>query len=125
MDYMDCMMIIIGTIIQNDGNNIAISHQSKGKINLSHDQLPINTWSILFVVYNGSKLSAYINGKLVEETSDGVGLNPTGNLNVGRSYEGGNRYFKGTISDFEVYLRALLQEEIQSVYERLNRKNEI
>lgn len=77
---------------------------------------PYNQWEFVVMVYNGSSLKMYINGK--EENS----LNVSGNIGYSNMgfYIGKNtvydQFFKGKIDDVRLYNRALSSCEIRYLY---------
>ena len=71
------------------------------------------------VVMEGKKgIKLYLNGKLYGEMSTTESLNLYTNMNfvIAKSFNDDNRYFKGTMSNFRVYKKALTDSEIQQNY---------
>jgi hypothetical protein len=76
--------------------------------------LPLNAWTHLAVTFDGSGLTLYVNGMLVQ-TSVVVGTMPTstGVLHMGGDSVWGEWYM-GLIDDVRIYSRALTQAQIQT-----------
>lgn len=103
LQYVDDGIYI--TIFGADG------HQVDTK--LSTSQLPINSWSTFILSWSNGRSVVYINGELVDEKNNAAKrLKPVGNLIVGKAAPYADRYFKGNMSHFIVYNRALSEEEI-------------
>jgi hypothetical protein len=78
------------------------------------------TWYHLVVVYNASDWSIYVNGTSIaldkipfELTLTGLS---SGDFYVGYSSSLGNKYFDGTMDDFQVYNIALTQTAVTNLY---------
>ncbi|MFA6340708.1 MAG: LamG-like jellyroll fold domain-containing protein [Candidatus Paceibacterota bacterium] len=79
--------------------------------------IPLNTWSFVTMVYDGAKISLYLNGNF-----DGS-IAKTGNLlywasdfYIGYGTPGVDQYFSGLIDDVRIYESALTSSEIQKLY---------
>ena len=74
--------------------------------------LPVNTWTHVAVVYDGTTLKLYQNGtevgSLAKTGSIGASSAP---MHIGRSPEGSN-YFDGTLDDVRIYPVALSRDDI-------------
>jgi MYXO-CTERM domain-containing protein len=74
--------------------------------------MPLNTWTHLAGVYDGTNMSLYRNGTLVAGPTAAPAPGPsTGFLHIGSDY-GGNR-FQGQIDEARIFNVALTQAEIQ------------
>lgn len=85
------------------------------QVGIPTEQFPVNNWYIFAVTYDGINTGkGYVNGRLIEETSSFQPLVPYNNITIGITLEAdSNRYFKGQISDFQIYNKCLTQEEIE------------
>jgi hypothetical protein len=81
----------------------------------------INKWYHSMCVYDGSKMTLYVDG--VEENSSTYAINP-GNtdLKLGMFYTYGALPFYGKIDDVRIYNRALSELEVQSLHNSYNPK---
>ncbi len=69
------------------------------------------------LTYNGTTLSAYVNGVLRESTVGGGAIPTTlNNLIIGKYTLAEGYYFDGTLDDIRIYNRALTQQEISALY---------
>jgi methionine-rich copper-binding protein CopC len=77
--------------------------------------LSLAGWSHLAATYDGTNLSLYVNGNLVNTTTTTIGpiQSSTGALRIGGNSVYGD-YFNGLIDEVRVYNRALNQGEIRS-----------
>ncbi len=85
----------------------------------------INTWYHVVLIRNGEESKIYINGELVHTADSGRKETITAAANknliigsgreIGSSYYG--RYFDGLIDEVRIYNRALLESEVQQLYE--------
>lgn len=80
------------------------------------------TWNHLIAIRSGTSLLTYLNGILIDTVtnSTSVSPNPSFNFQVGTGYNlGSTRYFKGNVSNFKIYNRALTPEEVRQNYNAL------
>lgn len=77
----------------------------------------INQWSMISIVYDGSTLKHYVDGKLNASKAISMNLNltNTNDLIIGNMGCFGY-YFNGLIDDFRVYNRALTDAEVVKIY---------
>ncbi len=77
-------------------------------------------WSHLVAIRDGNTLFTYINGTKVTENSANnqpLAPNPSINFQIGTGYNlNGTRYFRGNVSLFRIYSRALSAAEIRQNY---------
>jgi hypothetical protein len=66
--------------------------------------------------YNGSTLSVYINGELIDGSISVNSLTDVGNLYLG-SLTGSLEFLNGLIDDFAILDRALTADEVKAIYE--------
>lgn len=80
--------------------------------------IPLNAWTLITAVYDGTNTLAYVNGSavtLAAPIADGTGF-PTG-LNVGRSDPADTDYFfTGRMDEIRYYNRALSPKEVSDLY---------
>jgi hypothetical protein len=72
-------------------------------------------WNHLVAIRNGSSVQTYLNGNLIDATSNSSSIlsNSSFNFQIGTGYNlGSSRYFNGNISNFKIYNRALSAQEI-------------
>jgi hypothetical protein len=80
--------------------------------------VPMNQWSHVAGVYNGTSLSIYVNGALVGIPVSAPGqISPSGNnLQLGHDPSNPSRYFNGMIDEAGVYNTALSSAQIRAIY---------
>jgi hypothetical protein len=79
----------------------------------SPSMIPANTWTYLTATYDGSVLSIYVNGGLIQSTLVGGNFAAgSGALRIGNNAIFGNEGFNGTIDEVRIYSRALSPSEI-------------
>jgi Concanavalin A-like lectin/glucanases superfamily len=79
----------------------------------SPSMIPANTWTYLTATYDGSILSIYVNGELIQSTLVGGNfVAGTGALRIGNNAVFSNEGFNGQIDEVRVYSRALSLSEI-------------
>jgi Concanavalin A-like lectin/glucanases superfamily len=79
--------------------------------------VPVNQWSHLTGVYDGTNASLYLNGVLAASIAvSGAIINGPGDLQIGHDPSNPTRYFGGLIDEPSVYNRALSSNEIQAIY---------
>ena len=70
------------------------------------------------ITYRPGKLICYVNGKLIKESGSIQGdlgnWDPRHVLLFGDEYEGGHRYWRGTLRDVRIYDRALSADEVKA-----------
>ena len=102
-----------GTFI-NDGGGFDDS-------NYHTTDLTVGEWYHVTGTWNGTYLKSYINGILVETSSDlssaNASVTNTAPLLIGLNATNGDQYFKGNISQAGIWQGALTQAQIQSVME--------
>jgi hypothetical protein len=82
--------------------------------NFNGPQLSTNTWHHVAVVYNGSTLTAYLNGAVYGSSVSVVLGSVSGRLDVG-AWNTTEDVFSGRIDEVRVFNRALAQSELQSL----------
>lgn len=86
-----------------------------------HGVVPLNTWTHISAVRNGTSVILYINGVQVVAKTTGTVINTTTNpLYIG-AYKDTNylpNYWKGQIDDVRIYTTALSAEEIKELYQQ-------
>jgi len=76
--------------------------------------LPLNQWSYLAVVFNGSQAQFYVNGALATTVSLSTSITARGNaLRFGADVDT-QQFFKGSLDEVRIYGRALTPAEIQA-----------
>jgi len=93
------------------------SYTTVGVAPVPIDEIPINEWTHVAAVYDGLKVSIYINGEIAHmETRLGLKLsNPSRPLRIGKANPGAHRNrrdFSGWIDEVRLYSRALTVKEI-------------
>ena len=88
------------------GNGVSWSATASGTLS------GVGIWDHLAMSYDGTTLSFYINGNLVD-TATGTYTSGDNPLLMG-AWTTGSEFYKGTIDDARIYSRALSQIEIQS-----------
>ncbi|KPA10489.1 protein containing DUF1566 [Candidatus Magnetomorum sp. HK-1] len=85
--------------------------------------VPVDEWTHIAIVYKNSKASFYFNGEWINTASMGSGSlkNSTGTPYFGRNPSrnvgsAGNAPYKGGLDEFRIYKRALLPEEVWTLY---------
>jgi hypothetical protein len=80
--------------------------------------VPLNQWSHVAGVYDGTNLSLYVNGSLAVTQVHAVGqITPSGNdLQIGHDPANASRYFGGLIDEAAVYNTPLSADQIQAIY---------
>ena len=92
---------------------------SAGRIDLENQgNVPLNVWTHVAVVYDGSQMIWYINGTRTGYTSqNGNIVSKASNVNIGR-FVTATSYFNGTIDEVRIYPKALIAGEIKEHYNR-------
>ena len=79
--------------------------------------VPTGIWTHVAGVYDGTKVSLYVNGQLIGSTSATGNITPSNSeLNIGRDPGYPTKLFKGLIDEVEIFNRALAGEEIAAIY---------
>lgn len=93
---------------------------------IKSNQLPTNTWNIATVTYDKATGYgvAYVNKEEISRSGSYGSLTPFGNLIAGKAYASSERYYRGYMSHFLVYDRALTSEEISEVIDYINKRLE-
>ncbi|MDA0991392.1 MAG: LamG domain-containing protein, partial [Verrucomicrobia bacterium] len=74
-----------------------------------------NKWSHVAGVYDGTRLTLYVDGQVESSVAVGAGTLNAGVAYFGRSQSGGN-YFDGLMDEVAIHSRALLTEEVVDHY---------
>jgi hypothetical protein len=92
----DGFNLYLGTTIQTNNNNAPL----------------INTWHNAVAVYDGTA-KVYVNSVLLSETASGLSPGFPDGVWIGNGSIYGNSFWKGNISQFSIYNKALSQSEIK------------
>lgn len=76
----------------------------------------IGDWNHLVLVYDGSVVRFFINGKVDAVEASISGISSSASLNLGTNYNNTGNFFRGSIADVRIYNRALTAEEVQILY---------
>jgi chitodextrinase len=77
-------------------------------------QLPLNQWSYLAVVFNGTQAQFYVNGALVSTQALSATIVARGNpINIGADASPA-QFYKGSLDDLRIYNRVLTQAQVQA-----------
>ncbi len=78
---------------------------------------PITNWNLYTMTWNGTNLTAYINGAQCNTSvvAGPINTSSTDELNIGKDF-GQARYFNGAMDDVRIYNRALTSSEILDLY---------
>lgn len=88
-----------------------------GSFNVWTHNFDYNKYYHFVIVYDGSKISTYVNGQYRESVSATGQINTnTYKVYISRYYLGGDYYFDGTLDDFRIYNRPLNDNEISALY---------
>ncbi len=82
---------------------------------ITHQNLPMNTWTHLAVTYDGANFVFYIDGKAVANATSWLGPANTEPLKIGNS--GNCELFAGLIDEVSLYSRSLSAVEVQAIYD--------
>lgn len=95
-----------------------VEGQQGNAFTLTTEQLSLDNWHILAITFSKTEgVKGYLENTLVGSNENLLDVIPFDNLILGTAYTGSNRFFKGDISHFIVYDRALQETELSSVYE--------
>ncbi|NBU35400.1 MAG: hypothetical protein EBS35_02340 [Bacteroidetes bacterium] len=101
--------------------NIVLTEGINKQVNMIYELPKGKCWHHITLVRNGTKLRLYYNGSLVSEqtSSSRVNVLNDGNLVVGGStcYGANEIGFNGLMDDLRFYNRALLESEIEKLYQ--------
>jgi len=86
---------------------------NSGSFYFDTDPISPNAWHMLTRTYDGSTLSAYINGQLVGSQT-GPSNSPTG-ITIGSAGDGLHGFI-GSLDDLYIYDRALSPTEVSTLY---------
>lgn len=102
---------------QCEGNILNYTCFPSSGIQVNASAVPVNTKQQLVVNYDPETglTTIYRNGIALGSTTMG-GPAAFGNIIIGRAFVGGNRYYKGTISSFDIYDRAVTDEELATIF---------
>jgi hypothetical protein len=85
-------------------------------------QLPLNQWSYLAVVFDGTQVQFYVNGALVSTQALNATIVARGNpINIGADALPA-QFYKGSLDDLRIYSRVLTQAQIQSGHDNARRR---
>ena len=85
-----------------------------GYFTTPNNTVPLNQWSHIACVWNGSFINEYVNGAVQNTVAvTGSGTSPSA-INIGA--ESTARQFQGQIDDVRIYNRALSAQDIQDLY---------
>lgn len=85
-------------------------------IGIPTSKIPLNNYHIVICSYDGGNIGKlYVKDTLISVNEHFAPLVPLDNLIIGKGANNPNRYFKGNISHFIVYNKALNQEEITEI----------
>lgn len=81
--------------------------------------IPVNKWSMISCVYDGSTMYVYLNATIDSTTqanSAGTQSIPGDNVGIGTDLPSPESYFQGNMDELRIYNRALSAAEIKSLY---------
>jgi len=78
--------------------------------------LPLNYWTHLVAVIDGTAQYIYVNGEFNNASSWASPFTITTGFSIGKDYEAAGQYYLGTLDDFRIYSRGLTEEEIWELY---------
>lgn len=99
--------------LQYENSKIRWLHNSNATIgvDIAEADLAAGSWHTIGCVYDGGTwMTVYIDGS--SHATNTVLLKPAGNIIIGKAYNSSERFFKGEISNFDIYNRAMEQDEI-------------
>jgi hypothetical protein len=76
----------------------------------------VTNWHMVSITTNGTLATLYINGNAVASASFSLTINSTVAFNIGRNTVSVSEYWSGSISNFQLYNRALSATEILQNY---------
>ena len=87
-------------------------------VNASSADLRTNEWIHIAGTYNGSKLSVYLNGKLIGSTNVSASIRTNGfNLGIGICEEHTGRKLRGDLAATRLYSKALTASDLKARYD--------
>ena len=99
---------------------ISLNTEFTEELNESWD---LNKWYFVAMIYNGSTVKAYIDGKSFFSYPYFGALDKTSApLEIGRDMPGNQEYFVGTLDDIQIFDRALNEKEIQKIFKDKSNK---
>jgi len=104
--------------LQYDGGSIGYSNNPNSKVAVivPTTTLSLNIWHKVACVFDSGYSYVYVDDVFEGKTSTSVTFSAIGNLLFGKSFQQGDRFFKGYMSHAFVYNRALSKDEINKVY---------
>ena len=97
-------------------NGIAFLTRCPTNIRISRYTIDVDKWYYFVGTYNGSKMIGYINGEKYTESSRSGNLSSDTQYSAFGKQPGSTYYFRGRISQFKAYNRALTADEIRQNY---------
>lgn len=104
--------------LKNDLLHVGI--EGSGNAALPGEAIPFGAWTHIAVVKSGADLKLYLNGELRQQGKAPLTLDQTaaGNIALGANPNySGDEYYKGRLSEFALYARAMNADEVRRVYE--------
>jgi hypothetical protein len=89
----------------------------RGYHSTNNNSVPLNQWSLVSCVWNGSFISQYVDGVLLSTTTVSGSGNKANNIIIGAESE--ERQFNGRIDEVRIYNTALSSSTIKSIYDNL------
>jgi len=119
----NCTVVEQGSHTSNSGFGFYIntSHQLAWRVNQTYNNykaaatIPLNTWTMASLVYNGSTIKIYVNG--TEVSSDNFTTNPNSSqLRRMFNREANNEAYIGRLDEVAIFSRALSPTEVTELY---------
>ena len=111
-----------GLVLQQNNNNINQYSwawgYATGWTSFSYFSIDSLAWSHIVAVRDGNSALTYVNGSIVTSDTSSTSLNANSDYNflIGRGYTSA-RYWKGSMSNFRIYGKALTPDEIRQNYQ--------
>jgi streptogramin lyase len=101
-------------LLRIDDNRLTF-HINSGLSVQSNSMIPVNSWTHVAGVYEGTSIKVYINGALEGQvTANNAPLIPSGNeMKIGGGLINGTEFFEGKITEVKFWNVARTQQEIQ------------